>query len=124
MAIRPNTVLYFDTNALRALRFEKEISVLLDASKSGEANISVSEWVIYEYARQAFNRQIDAPISQVALIEKSSGKRRQDILRGETQRRPRRARQSPDPGNGANGKTPGTTIRRGRPISPLARLEG
>lgn len=81
MAIRPNTVLYFDTNALRALKFAKEISVLLDASKSGEANITLSEWVIYEYARQAFNRQIDAPISQVALIAKLSGKRRQDILR-------------------------------------------
>lgn len=80
MAIPQYTALYFDTNALRELRFEREITYILNACRAGEVIVYLSEWVIYEYARQYFERQIDFIISPIELIAKLSGSSKGQIL--------------------------------------------
>lgn len=81
MALSPDTVLFFDTNALRALGFEKEISVLLEASKNGEIRICLSELVVYERSRQLFERDGERLFLTTEALSKISNRSKIDILK-------------------------------------------
>lgn len=60
MATLQGKILFFDTNGLRRLGFDKEITALLNASRNGDVRVCVSEAAIFEYARQVFEWHRDA----------------------------------------------------------------
>ena len=50
----PSKVIFFDTNALRSLKFETYIASLLNACKDQKISLCICDCVIYERARQYY----------------------------------------------------------------------